>query len=123
MPCPSHPRRSASSLFIGISLASLAACGGGAEVVPAVDGVIDRETFIAVYVDLRAEAVRSPELELSPEAREQILAGHAVDEESLIAFVDAYGRELEYMNELWAEVERRIEALPPGTPDQDASGA
>jgi hypothetical protein len=37
--------------------------------------------------------------------------------------VDAYGRELEYMNDVWAEVERRIEALPPVPRNPSGSGA
>jgi hypothetical protein len=86
-----------------------------------VDGIIDRETFISVYVDLRAAAIQSPDLELSDEARLEVLARHDVDEDNLIGFVDAYGRELDYMSELWAEVERRIEAAAASPGDQNGT--
>ena len=94
-------------------------CGMG-DSVPVVEGVIDRETFIATYVDVRAETLNRAELNLSSEERDSVLSIHGVDAESLLAFVDAYGRDLDYMNEVWAEIESRLEARPaaslPGMP-------
>jgi len=78
-----------------------------------VEGVIDRETFIEVYVDLRAETMDRTEPTLPDEERDQVLARHGVDAGSLVSFVEAYGRELEFMNGVWSEVERRLEARPP----------
>lgn len=106
-----HKRRARPLLGAALLLVPLA-CGGNDEV-PVVEGVIDRETFISTYVDLRSQAVGNRDLTLSAEHREEVLARHGVDEESLLDFVDAYGAELHYMNELWADVESRIEALPP----------
>ncbi|MBM4182872.1 MAG: hypothetical protein FJ207_01450 [Gemmatimonadetes bacterium] len=95
-----------------------AACGGGAdEEVPA--DVIDRETFIATYVDLRRATIETPEFRIPAERREQILASHGVDEAGLLRFADAHGRDLDYMNELWTEVASRVEqreAAPPTPP-------
>lgn len=102
--------------------ATVFACGGDRPV-PVVEGIIDRETFIEAYVDLRASTVQGEELALPDEERDRILERHGVDEESLLAFVDAYGRELVYMNELWAEVERRFEALAASDEDGDAAEA
>jgi hypothetical protein len=96
-------------------LLTTAACGGGGEV-PHVEGVIDRETFIEAYVDVRAETLDGAELNLTNEERDRILARHGVDATSLLSFVEAYGRELEFMNEVWAEVERRLDARPAGPP-------
>jgi hypothetical protein len=112
----------AAERFWLVLVAMSAACGGD-DSVPIVEGVIDRETFIEVYVELRASGVRNPGFRISEEARDEILARHGVDEAALLTFVDAYGMELDYMNELWAEVERRIEALPPVTVEPAASGA
>ena len=85
-----------------------AACVGDAQgPVPA--DVIDRETFIETYVDLRVAAVTSTEFRVSAEQRAEILARHGVDGEGLLRFADAYGRDLDYMNEVWAEVEARIQ--------------
>lgn len=84
------------------------ACGGDAQgPVPA--DVIDRETFIETYVDLRVAAVTSTEFRVSAEQRAEILARHGVDSESLLRFADAHGRDLDYMNEVWAEVEAGIQ--------------
>jgi hypothetical protein len=93
-------------------LLALAACRGD-ERVPLVEGVIDRETFIEVYVDLRVATLEGQALALPEEERDRILASHGVDGEDLIAFVDAYGRELDYMNGVWSEVEQRLETRSP----------
>ncbi|MDH3206219.1 MAG: hypothetical protein OEO79_06380 [Gemmatimonadota bacterium] len=74
--------------------------------------MIDRDTFIEAYVDLRAETMDLPDPTLPDEARDRILARHGVDAGSLVSFVEAYGVELEFMNGVWTEVERRLEARP-----------
>lgn len=107
----SRCKRYATAILSAAVLATSAACGD--QGVPVVEGVIDRQTFIETYVDLRAAAVRAEDLTIPEEERDRILERHGVDEQSLLAFVDAYGAELDFMNELWAEVERRVEALPP----------
>ncbi len=85
-----------------------AACGGDGEAVVPSD-VMERETFIATYVDLRRATTGSPDFRLSDDERAQILAQHGTDAESLVRFADAHGRDLEYMNEVWTEVESRLE--------------
>lgn len=107
--------------FSTFVVAAAAACGV-TDSVPPVEGVIDRETFIEVYVDLRAETVEQTELTLPGEERDRILERHGVDAESLLAFVDAYGRELDFMNEVWLEIERRLDARSAAA-GQDAPGA
>jgi hypothetical protein len=102
-------------LLLASIILTATACGGGSTV-PVVEGVIDRETFIETYVDIRAETVQRAEIALPDEERDRILALHGVDAESLLSFVEAYGRELDFMNEIWAEVDRRLEARPAGPP-------
>jgi len=85
---------------------------------PSAGDVIDRETFVATYVDLRLAAVASPDFRIPPSARDEILARHGVDAEDLVRFAEAYGRDLELMNEVWTEVEERFgessaDATPP----------
>jgi hypothetical protein len=105
-----------------VLVVAAAACGGD-DSVPVVEGVIDRETFIEVYVDLRAETLVGTQLTLPDADRDRILASHGVDAEGLLAFVDTYGRELEFMNEVWAEVELRLEAHPAAAPaESDDAG-
>jgi hypothetical protein len=98
-------------------LLALASCSSDTAE-PADGEVIDRETFIATYVDLRRAAIRSPDFRLTPEARNEILSRHGVGAQDLIEFAEANGRDLELMNEVWTEVEARIQdsgedATPP----------
>jgi hypothetical protein len=85
----------------------LAVCGGGVDV-PA--DVIDREAFVATYVDLRRAAIASAEFQLTDEQRADILARHGVDDESLVRFANVHGRDLDYMNEVWTEIDARLTA-------------
>jgi len=123
VPMPIRPRRKRHAIvLLSTVLAIITGACGGDEETPVVEGVIDRETFIQVYVDLRNEAVRDPDLTLSDEARVAVLTRHGVDESDLMAFVDAYGRNLDYMNDVWTEVEQRVEALPPVPRDGSSPG-
>lgn len=91
-----------------LCLVGVLACRG--ETSPPQDrDLIDRETFIVTYVDLRVAASRSGRDTISADERSEILARHGVDAESLLAFADAHGSDVDYMSQVWNEVERRIE--------------
>ena len=85
----------------------LAACG------PAEPETIDRDAFIATYVDLRQAALRSPERVLSEETRARVLAQHAVTEEELMEFTSLRGGDPAYMIEVWSEISARMDPAPP----------
>ena len=68
------------------------------------EDVIDRETFIATYVELRRAALTSPGQTLGDESRAQVLRQNAVSEADLIAFANAWGGDNSYMTRLWEEV-------------------
>jgi hypothetical protein len=87
-----------------------AACGTG---VGTNRGDIDRETFVATYVDLRLAALGTPDMVVPDEQRAEILARHGVDGESLLRFADVHGRDVDYMSELWNEVDEQIQAQQP----------
>jgi len=110
------------SSLLCTALLALAACGGDEEFVP-VEGVIDRETFVATYVDLRSATIAGAELTLPNEERDRILARHGVEAESLLEFVEAYGRELDFMNQVWSEVQQRLDSLPPEPARSDLSNS
>jgi hypothetical protein len=99
-----------------LALVAIAACGrtdGGAS-----GDVIDREAFIATYVDLRVAAQHAPDLHVSDEQRAEILARHGVDEAGLLEFADVHGRDIAYMSEVWNEINTRIqEENRPGEPN------
>jgi len=102
-PTPARQLRAiASALALGA-----AACGGpGREAqVP-----IDRETFIATYVDLRATTIRGDSFAISDAQRTQVLERHGVTEEQLLGFVEAHGQDADFMRGVWDQVEARLDA-------------
>ena len=62
------------------------------------------------YVDLRDAALREPRAEISDSARQAVLERHGVTEEELLRFAEVRGTDLVFMRDVWAEVERRMEA-------------
>lgn len=86
----------------------VAACGRAPA--PA-GGGLDREAFIATYVELRATAVRRGTAELSDADRSEVLARMGVTEEALLAFVEAHGEDVDFMRSVWDEVEGRLDAI------------
>ena len=102
-------------LLLGASLLAVSGCGDGGRT------RVSRETFVDVYVELRRAALRSPASVVTPEAKDSVLARHEVTEEDLLEFAEVHGPDVEYMAELWAEVQARLEpdtlgAPPPGAP-------
>jgi hypothetical protein len=82
-------------------------CGDDA----APEGVIDRETFIATWVDLRGAGIRTGD-PLPASERTRVLGDHGVTEEQLLAFADAHGADPSYMADVWTEVEVRMRPAP-----------
>ena len=98
-------------------LSSVVPVGCGAP--SAEDGVMDRETFIATYVELRAAALSSPTGTIDPGPRDSILALHGASEAGLLEFAELRGKDPEFMNLLWSEVQTRLlEFLAAAEPDE-----
>ena len=99
-------------LRILVLLAALpwAGCADEEPALPQGPPVIEREAFIATYVDLRDAALREPRAEISDSARQAVLERHGVTEEELLRFAEVRGTDLVFMRDVWAEVERRMEA-------------
>ena len=76
---------------------------------------LDREVFIQAYVDLRIAALETDEQLLSDEARTEVLARHGTTAEDLMHFAEVHGRDLEFMRDVWNEVESKMDALRPET--------
>lgn len=94
--------------------AAVVACGGSERT-----DVIDRETFIETYVDLRISALDTDSARLAADDRETILARHGVSEDDLVEFVEAYASELEFMRDVWNEVEVRMDRTPERADESD----
>lgn len=107
-------QRTSSTRWLPTAVFMLLATACGGDEPTASDDGIDRETFISTYVDLRVATVSTEDLELSEAQRDSILGVHGVDGASLLRFTDLHGRDLDYMTEVWNEIERRMEeATPP----------
>jgi hypothetical protein len=102
------PARRLRALVLGAALAA-AACGGDSSK-PAAKGAIDRETFIATYVELRAVTIRSDSFAISDAQRADVLARHGVTEAQLLGFAELHGQDVPFMRSVWDEVEARLDA-------------
>ena len=105
--CTSKSRYSLHRLTLGLLLSSLA-CGGSQSNLPAGD-LIEPEDFIATYVDLRAAALITEDGQVTEVGRSEVLDRHGISEEDLISFAETYGEDLTFMQEIWNEIELRLE--------------
>lgn len=118
-PVPGRRRRAA-GLRPGVwtlVVAGLLACSSGSAA-PEVE-TVGREAFIEAYVALRTVGLRAPQQLLSEEDRERILSEHGVTQEELFTFIEVHGEEVEYMRDVWNEIEERLNAMRT---EPDSSG-
>ena len=85
----------------------LAGCGDSSE---QIEGVITREQFVQAFSELRVSALLSEDGEIVLEERDRILAELGLTPEDLIEFVEAHGRDLPFMQEVWEEVDHNLES-------------
>jgi hypothetical protein len=71
---------------------------------------METETFVATYVALREAALLAPGQELTDSSRAAVLDERGVTEADLLGFVEARGADVPFMQGVWAEVTRRLEA-------------
>lgn len=97
----------------------LIACLALALVLPACDSdfpssegraPIDRATFVETFVELRLAAIDAGSTSISEADRERVLSERGVSEDDLRAFIEVHGRNVPYMNEVWREIEEKLEA-------------
>ncbi len=74
---------------------------------------LDRDTFVATYVDLRKVALERGGGALEEAARDSILRAHGVTQDELLGFTDVHGDDPEYMKQVWDAVELRLDSLAP----------
>jgi hypothetical protein len=98
-----------------LALVLLAACGG--ERPPEVpEGTITREQFMTAWIDLRFAALEAGLPEPTPEARDSVLVAHDLTAADLFQFVEAYGRDVPFMRNLWEEIEDSIQVFTESDP-------
>ena len=101
--------RGVRKFLAGGLLCLLFACGG--DQAPDAAGTISRDVFVGTYVELRTAALHSPDGRVGPEAKAEILESNGVTEADLLDYVDVHGARLEFMVEVWAEIDDTLRAL------------
>ena len=71
--------------------------------------VIDREVFVGVYSDLRIAAVETDSGSISFSGRDSILDAFGVTEEDLTIFLEEHVEALEFMRDVWNDIELRMD--------------
>ena len=108
---PPSPARRTLALAGALLLAlGLGACRTGPAEAPATS-TLDRDAFIATYVDLRSAAIREGRAVMDAGRRREILEAHGVTEAELLAFAEAHGEDVSYMQGIWDEVETTMDSL------------
>ena len=115
------PRHRPGIIASMVALTFCSSCSAGTTDVP--EGTVGRDAFIAVYVDLRATALSLGETETGLDVRDSILAAYGVTGEELLEFVDRHGERVEFMSEIWSEIEgllsERLETILPDEEDEE----
>lgn len=110
-------------LLLALALGLLAGAGACDDGPAAYDGPIDRETFVATYVDLRLSALGVPTGIVTDAERTRVLEKHGVREDDLLGFADAWGSDPAAMRSIWEDVERRLRAAAGESPDSTTDEA
>ncbi|MDE2876727.1 MAG: hypothetical protein OXU69_02715 [Gemmatimonadota bacterium] len=91
-------------------VAALLAAAGCEEEGPA--ETIGREVFVETYVALRVAELRGSGGDPIPaDERERVLARKGVTEEDLLTFAEVHGPDVNFMEQLWDDVEERLDEI------------
>ena len=93
----------------------MGACGPNEPPPPA---TIPSETFVEVYVALRASVLLGESDEVDPEERDAILEYHGVTQEELRFFVEVHGEDVSFMRDVWDQIEERLSAWGQDIPSE-----
>lgn len=103
------PSPKAISGILPVLALCLSCTSGGPE--GATEDVIARQTFVDVYVQLRVAALQNPTEDLPLEERDRILQDAGVSDDDLIRFIEVRGGEVQFMRQLWEEVDSLIKEV------------
>ena len=98
-----------SSARLLLAMAFLLVGAGCGDDPAAATSSIDRETFVATYVDLRLSALGTQTGEITESERARVLAKHETTEADLLAYAEAHGSDPATMKEVWEEVRLRLQ--------------
>lgn len=99
------------------SMLGVVGCGPEVELPP---GLMERGTFVDVYVALRLQALQTSDANLPEDDRDSILTAYDVSADDLVAFAEAHGRNPDYMLEVWRDIESRLN-IPVDSTAEDSN--
>lgn len=79
------------------------ACGSSTDAI-----AVDREEYVAVYVDLLRISGEAEDSAEAARLRGEVLARAGRTPDDLSAFVDRHADDPDYLADVWAEIERRL---------------
>ena len=91
-------------------LVGSAACATEGTVDPDPD-LVDRNTFVLVYTDLRVAALSNPRRDITEQDRDAVLQQHGVTSDDLLAFAEYYGPDIAFMRDVWNDIETRLDSI------------
>lgn len=109
---------SRSLVFVTLLLVS---CSDGAQE-EAAQETISREAFAKAYIDLRMNALQAEGQEMTLAMRNQVLDSLGLEEEDLIHFVEVHGTDVQFMRNLWEEIDSILDARRRPESVGEASG-
>lgn len=92
----------------GFIVMALAACDSG---IPGSERerTIPRDVFIRAMVELRLAAAETPGDPMTAARRDELLEELGVTPDELVRFAEVHGRNVPYMNDVWQEVNERLQ--------------
>lgn len=100
------------------SVVALAACEPSEP-----EDLIHRDTFVDAYVELRIAALDTDSQRVAASDRDSILDRIGITGDDLLRFVEFHGGDLEFMRDVWNDVELRLDRPPEPTPAEEADGS
>ena len=110
---------SRSLVFVTLLLVS---CSDGAQE-EAAQETISREAFAKAYIHLRMTALQAEGQEMTLSNRNQVLDSLGLEEEDLIHFVEVHGTDVQFMRNLWEEIDSILDARRRPESVGEASGS
>ena len=95
-------------IVLAVLLPAMFACGESGDR----NAAIDRDVFIQAYVELRTAALNTDSQRVADADRDSILTSLNLTAVDLIDFAAAWGSDVEFMRDLWNEVEARLDVMP-----------
>jgi hypothetical protein len=77
------------------------------------EGMVSREEYVEVYVELLRAADAAPDSFAASDSARRILAAHGLTEEDLLDYVRSHADDPDHLAEAWRKIEEQLRAPEP----------